>query len=217
MTEDLSANELPIGASQGADDDLVSLPAPPRRERNLAAGLMAVTALASAWMAFALRGEVRFALRSDAPVDAGELAKLAPLPEMAETFVAGTALLATTGAVRYERPLEHDTFRAAQVAGNARVWVEVRVSPGEEGPRYAPPTAFAGRLVPLAEAGLRHGRLASTVRETTGVEPARDAWLLVDGALPSASRWAIALAALCAAFAAWNVASLARALRAARD
>lgn len=217
MTDQPTAQDLPAGATAAADDELAALPAPPRRERNTAALLMAVTALASAWMVWALRGEVRYALRGSAPLEAGELATVVPDSSMAETFVRGTAMLATVGAVRYERPLEHDTFRAAQVAGNAKLWVEVRVSPGEEGPRYVPPTAFVGRLVPLAEAGLRHGGLGKTVLETTGVRPPPDAWLLVDGALPEASRWAIALAALCAGFAAWNLASLVRALRPARD
>ncbi len=44
-----------------------------------------------------------------------------------------------------------------------------------------------------------------------------DAWLLVDGSSPRASRWAVALAALFAGFALWNLAGVARVLARVRD
>ena len=44
-----------------------------------------------------------------------------------------------------------------------------------------------------------------------------DAWLLIDGSSPRASRWAIALAALFVAFAGWNLFGVARVLRPVKD
>ena len=44
-----------------------------------------------------------------------------------------------------------------------------------------------------------------------------DAWLLIDGGSPRASRWAVALALLFIGFAGWNLASVARVLGRVRD
>lgn len=213
-----SAPELPLSRPlDDADPELVALPAPPRRERTVSLVLMAITAVVAALMAWALRGEVAYALASSEPADLGSFTGVSPGPDLANAFVRGTALLGTTGAIRYERPLESDSFRLAPVAANPHVWVEMRVPEGNEGPRFVPPTTFVGRLVPLASAGLRHRGIAASIRALTGVEVPKDAWLLVDGAAPASSRWAIPLAALFAFFAAWNVAQLVRLARPVKD
>jgi hypothetical protein len=175
--------------------------------------VLAITALLSALLAASLGGEVRYALAPTEPTDLGELAALAPDASLADRLVRGTALLGTSGAIRFSRPLERDTFRLAPVAGTGRVWVELRVPEGAEGPRFVPPTSFVGRLVPMREAGLRHRGLGETVREATGQSPAPDAWLLVDGAVPASSRWAIALVALLGSVAVGSAISAARLLR----
>src|SRR6185503_9560364 len=90
--------------------------------------------------------------------------------------------------------------------------IEIRVPEGFEGPRFVPPTSFAGRLVPFARAGVRHTGLSRAVREQTDVTIPEDAWLLIDGGSPRASRWAVALLLLFVGFAAWNIASVARVL-----
>ena len=124
-----------------------------------------------------------------------------------------SGLLGTSGAIRYGRAAEGDSFRLAPVAGNPGLWVEIRVPEGFEGPRFVPPTAFAGRLVPFRKAGVRHVR-----PDQVGARPDRggvvpdDAWVLIDGSSPRASRWAVALTALFLGFAAWNVAGVARVL-----
>src|SRR5262249_41424154 len=97
------------------------------------------------------------------------------------------------------------------------LWIEIRVPEGFEGPRFVPPTAFAGRLVPLKRAGVRHSSLAAAVREQTDITIPDGAWLLIDGGSPRASPWAVALLALFVGFALWNLAGVARVLSRVRD
>ena len=203
--------------ASAAATQLHALPAPPKREPTATVVLMVLTAIAAAWIAFALRGEARYALSSGRPVDLGDLATLRPGDDLANRYVRGTGLLGTAGAIRYGRAAEGDSFRLAPVAGASNVWVEIRVPEGFEGPRFVPPTSFAGRLVPFRRAGVRHVGLAAAVKEQTGVVVPEDAWLLVDGSSPRASRWAVALIALFAGFAAWNLLGVARVLGRVRD
>lgn len=195
------------------DPELVALPAPPRRERSLAAALMITTALAASLMCWALRGEVSYAFARPVPVEVGDLSSFRPETLPASTYVEAKALLGTTGAIRYARPLEGDSYRLHPVAGNDRIWVEVRVPEGMEGPRFVPPTSFAGRLSPLKSSGIRHSGIAGSVSKQTDVEIRPDAWILSDGSSPRASRWSVALFALFAFFAGWNVFSTIRILR----
>jgi hypothetical protein len=199
--------------ASAADPELLALPAPPKRERTLTVALMAITAIGALAMAFALRGEAAYALRSGQPADVGELVGFAPGEDLANRYVRGGGLLGTKGAIKYGRAAESDSFRLAPIAGNSNVWVEIRVPEGFEGPRFVPPSSFAGRLVPLHSAGIRHLGLPDSVRDQTAERIPAGAWLLIDGASPRASRWALALAALFVGFAFWNVAGIARVLR----
>ena len=199
------------------DPDLIALPAPPKGERTTAVALMLITVVAATWMAVALLGEARYALSPGQPLEIGDLTPLRPTDDMANRYVRATGLLGTQGAIRYGRAAESDSFRLAPVAGNPRIWVEIRVPEGFEGPRYVPPSTFAGRLVPFAKAGLRHAGLSDSVREQSQESIPEGGWLLIDGGSPRASRWAVALAALFLGFAAWNAAGVARVLRRVRD
>jgi len=209
----------PIAAARQAarqeveDPELKALPAPPKRERSLAAALMLVTTVASLAMCWALRSEVSYALANNVPVNVSDLATLDLSTVKPGQYVEANGMLGTSGAIRYSRPLEGDSFRLQPVAGNSKVWVEIRVPEGFEGPRYVPPVSFAGRLVPLQSAGLRHAGIAKSVARETSVAIPADAWILVDGASPRASRWAVALFGLFAFFAMWNLANVVRILR----
>jgi len=207
-----------VGIPRDEDPELLALPAPRRRERGATLLVMGVTAIASVAMAMLLAGEARYALSSGQPAELGELAKLAPGAELANRYVRGNGLLATSGAVKYGRPAEGDSFRLAPIATNPKIWVEIRVPEGFEGPRFVPPSTFAGRLVPLRQAGIRHAGLGGSTAEA-GVSQAvpEDAWLLVDGDSPRASRWAVALVALLIGFAGWNLLGIARIVRRVRD
>jgi hypothetical protein len=199
------------------DPELLALPAPPKRERTITIVLMLVTAIAAASLAWSLRSEALYALSEGQPVELGDLSSRAPDASLANRYVQATGLLGSQGAIKYTRAAEGDSFRLAPLAGTSNVWVEIRVPEGFEGPRFIPPSSFAGRLVPLERAGLRHAKLAGGVKDRTGVEIPVGAWLLVDGSSPRASRWALLLSVLFGAFAAWNVASVGRILARVRD
>lgn len=207
---------LPL-AGEALDPELEALPQPRRPGRNLTLVAMALTAVVSLGMALTLRSEAAYALRGGQPEDVGDLTSTTPSAALNNRWVRAEALLGTTGAIRYSRPLDGDTFRLAPVAGNERIWVEIRVPSGLEGPHFVPPTSFVGRLVPLSRAGLRHTGLPSEVRAATGQGLDVDSWLLVDGESPRSLRWALGLVALFVGFAAFNIFGLYRLLRPVRD
>lgn len=207
----------PAVATTDPDPELLSLPAPPKGERTATVVLMLVTAIAAAWMAISLMGEARYAVTSGHPQEVGDLATIHPGEELTNRYVRASGLMGTTGAIRYGRAAEGDSFRLAPVAGNPKVWVELRVPEGFEGPRFVPPTSFAGRLVPFKSSGVRHVGLIKTVHDQTEVTVPEDAWLIIDGGSPRASRWAVALALLFLGFTAWNLASVVRILARVRD
>jgi hypothetical protein len=199
------------------DPELISLPAPPRRERTVAVVMMLLTAVAAVYMALLLSGEARYAITSGQPLEVGDLTSLRPTADMANRYVRASGLLGTSGAIRYGRAAEGDSFRLAPVAGNPGLWVEIRVPEGFEGPRFVPPTTFAGRLVPFKKVGIRHEGLVKSVHDQTQQAVPEDAWVLIDGSSPRASRWAVALAALFAGFVLWNLGGVARILARVRD
>ncbi len=212
-----SAPSPPLAPPDELDSELDALPAPRRRERLATALVMVAALVASLGLGASLLGEIRYALSPTAPVELGELAHASLTPQLSNRYVRGAGLLASQGAIRYERPMEGDSFRLAGIAGNARVWVEIRVPEGMEGPKFVPPTSFVGRLVPFSSAGLRHAGLDRNVAAASSVKIEPDAWLLIDGASPRASRWALALTALLAYFAVWNAIGLFRLARPPRE
>ena len=164
-------------------------------------------------MVIALSSEARYALSTSPPEDLGNLTHAKPTAQVANTWVRGEGLLGTTGAVRYGRPLESDTYRLAPVAGNRRIWVQIRVPAGMEGPHFVPPTSFVGRLVPADAAGLRHQGLRESIAEAGQEAMPEGAWLLIDGEAPATTRWALGVVALFISFAAFSLYGLARLLR----
>jgi len=178
---------------------------------------MALTGLAAALLAWSLRSEARYALTSGAPTSVGDFTKLTLDDTMKNRYVEGVALLGTEGAIRYGRAAESDTFRLAPVAGNPKLFVEIRVPEGFEGPRFIPPRSFAGRLVPFADSGLRHAGLSDTIVEKGSTTVPKDAWIIVDGSSPRASRWALMLVVLFGAFSLWNVIGVVRLLARVKD
>jgi hypothetical protein len=208
---------LDLPGDEQADPEFEDLPEPRRPGRRVTLVAMAVTLVVSLVMAYALRFEALYALLDGPPADQGNLALWEPTDSLANKWVRGEALLGTDGAIRYSRPLDRDTFRLAPVAGNDRIWVEIRVPAGNEGPHFVPPTSFVGRLIPMRAAGLRHGGLKSEVATAGGRELPTGAWLLVDGEAPSGVRWVLGLVALFVAFALFNLYGLYRLLRPIRD
>ena len=195
------------------DPELASLPEPPRTERRATLLLLATTALASVAMVTMLSRDAAYAFASSHVTDLGEL-RVAPAGALVPNeYARGAGMLGAAGSIRFERSFESDSFRVAPVAGRSDVWVELRVPSGVDSERYVPPTSFAGRLVRFDAAGPKHRGLASAVSELTGQPVPKEAWLLVDGEAPQTARWAVALAAMFAVFAAWNALAIARIVR----
>jgi hypothetical protein len=165
-------------------------------------------------MTAALAGDVKYALAGDVPELVGPLSTFAPESAMSNRFVRADGKLRIDAALRYRRPLESDSFQLVPVSGNDRLWVELRVPPLPEGAPSAPPVTFVGRLLPIKSIAFGFGGLRRSME--TGASIPADAWVLVDGATPVASHWTVALAAMLALFAAYNLVMIARILRPAR-
>ncbi|HTQ07241.1 MAG TPA: hypothetical protein VMI54_25465 [Polyangiaceae bacterium] len=194
--------------------DLAELPPPRRPWRRATLVTLAAGTLASISLAFAVVPDVLYSFRGGPPRDLGDLVSLKLEPSLAGSWVRGEGQLSATRAIRYARPLEHDTYRLASVDGNPKLWVQIRVPANEEGPRFVPPDSFVGRLLPMSELGIRQRGLPDAVGKSGVDAPANDAWLLVDGESPAALRWALGLLALLLAFATFNVVGLVRLTRA---
>lgn len=207
-----SSPEL-LGTSAASDHDLEALPAPRRPWRRATLGALALSAIGSLFLVYELRGEAVFALEAGPPVDLGELSQFHASPPNANTWVHGTGALRPDGAVHYARPLEHDTYRLAQIEGNEKLWVQIGVpdDPSDpDGAHFVPPTSFVGRLIPVSRAGIRHGMVRAAVGDAWQGTVPDDAWLLVDGEAPTTTRWALGLCGLFLGFAAFNLFGLAK-------
>ncbi len=211
--------ELPLAPAPDrvSDPEFEAFPEPRRPGKRLTLIALSVTAVVALLLALSLRGEALYSLASGPPEDVGNLARFQPDPSQSNRWIRGEGSLGTRGAIRYSRPLEDDTYRLAPVAGNPKLWVEVRVPAGLEGPHFVPPASFVGRLVPVSRAGLRHSSLPDSVADVGEASLPGTAWLLIDGETPTSTRWALGLLALFAAFTAFNVWGLIRLLRPIRD
>jgi hypothetical protein len=190
------------------DPELLQLPDPPRKERRATLALLAVTAAAALAMVVALRRDAAYAFAPQSSTDLGDLRVASAQTFAPNRYVEGHGMLAAAGALRYERPFESDSYRIAPVAGQPKVWVEVRVPAGEENARYVPKTAFSGRMIPFRDVGPRHRGLRTAIADETGQGVPEDAWLVIDDQPPSSSRWAVTLVALFGIFALWNLGAM---------
>jgi len=196
-----------------SDRELIELPAPRRPWRRATLVTLSLAALGSILLGFAVLPDVAYSLRGGEPRDLGDLSAARVPSELSGAWVHGAGQLSVTNAIRYQRPLEHDSYRLASVEGNPKLWVQIRVPAGAEDPRFVPPDSFVGRLLPVGQLGLRQRGLREAVAEAGLPLPGDDAWLLLDGESPAAVRWALGLFALLLAFAAFNVIGLIRLAR----
>lgn len=203
----------PTQTEEQVDPELLDLPDPPKRERSLIVGMLLFTAFASLAMIFALRRDAAYAFSVRDASEIGELGTASPDVLAENRYVHGTAMLGAAHAIRYERPLQSGSYRLMPVAGRPNVWAEVRVPAGAENVRWVPPSAVSGRLVRFDSAGPRHRGLADAVKDATGHDVPKDAWLLVDGDAPTDARYAVLLCMMFAGFAAWNLMVTAKLLR----
>src|SRR5262249_32159302 len=95
--------------------DLAGLPAPRRPWRRVTLVTLALGALVSLALAFAVLPDVVYSLHGGSPRDLGDLVSARLDPGLADVWVHGEGQLSVTRAIRYARPLEHDTYRLASV------------------------------------------------------------------------------------------------------
>jgi len=212
--------ENPVLASDPApppEADLAELPAPRRPFRRLTFAVMSLTGLASLLLLLGLRGELSYALRSGRPTDLGELSRAKLETLKPNTWIRGGGELSSTDVIGYQRPLDADSYRLARIEGTENVWVELRVPEGADGARFIAPSSFVGRLFPVSSAGVRYGALPEAVAEAGKPPLPSDAWLLIDGEAPAGTRWALGLAVLLVAFAAFNLLGVMRLAQRVRD
>lgn len=209
----LSGDHQLLDAEQEVDQELLDLPNPPKQGRTATVGLLVFTAVSALAMVLALRRDAAYAFTPEQARDLGDLTTTPADAFVENQYVEAKAMLGAARAIRYERPLVSDSFRLMPVAGREDVWVEVRVPPRGENIRWVPPSEVTGRLVRFEAAGPRHRGLADAVKDTTGHDVPKNAWLLVDRAAPSDARWAVILVAMFACFAAWNAFAVSRLLR----
>ncbi len=210
------------GSATGVEDtdpEIVRLPNPPRRERVFTLAVLFAGAIAGLSLLCALRPDVAYTLESNVPAEIGDLQLAASrvLAGSENKFVRGSALLGIADGVRYERPFRDETFRALPVIGRSEggvgLWVEVRVRPGEENGRFAPPRTFAGRLIRFDSAGLRHRGLKEAIEAATRTRVPPGSFLLLDGEDPAGGRWALLLASMFFGLAVANGLVIARIVR----
>lgn len=185
------------------DPELEALPEPRRPWRRTTLATMAVTSVLSAAAACALVPTARFSLQKGPPRELGSLTHVQLGQNLENAWAHGEAELGERS-VEYQRPLDSDRFRLAEVMDNPHLWVELRIPSGIEPEHYVPPNSFVGRVVPFASAGIRHAALAEAIESGLGRPPPVDAWLFIDGEAPATTRWSGGLIVLFAAFAAFN-------------
>jgi hypothetical protein len=199
--------------AQESDRELAELPAPRRPWRRATLTSLALGCLGSVLLAWAVVPDVSYSLSGGQPRELGELAGKQFGSDHRDTWVHGAGELSVANAIKYQRPLERDSYRLASVEGNPKLWVQIRVPAGEEDPRFVPPDSFVGRLLPVSELGIRQRGLREAVAEAGLVPPGDDAWLLLDGESPAALHWALGLFGLLLAFAGFNAVGLFRLTR----
>lgn len=200
-------------ASLGTDLELAALPEPRRPWRRATLAAMALVSALSLGLAVNLVPEVVYALNPSPPLELHDLERFRPQAEHHNRLVHGEGTLSADRALRYARPLEPDSYRLAEVVGNPKLWVEVRVPAGQEGPHFVPPTSFVGRLVRARDASLRQEALGEALQHTGFGPVDDDTWILIDGEAPQSIRWVFGLLALLLAFAVFNVVGILRLAR----
>lgn len=147
--------------------------------------IRAVTILASALLAFALRHDLRYAFASHSPTELSVDATPAQLDAASHGLVSMHGVPGGVGAVDYRRPASSGLYRLAPLVERPDVFVELRLPDGLDPTRFVPPTSLRGRLVPLDEGGVRFANARGILERATGKSAPAKAWLLEQGAEPS--------------------------------
>jgi hypothetical protein len=195
------------------DRDLALLPEPRRPWRRATFAAMALAAGCALLLAVNLVPEVVFTLGDQKPVELGEIGQVKLGPQHHNRWVHAQGTLSIDHAIRFQRPLERDSYRLAQAEDNPNLWVQVRVPAGEEGPHFVPPTSFVGRLLSVSDLSVRQQGLPEAVAEVGLGQLPANAWILIDSEGPKTMRWVLGVVLLLLVFAFFNVHGILRLAR----
>lgn len=180
------------GAPDGdaVDPELLALPAPPRGRRMVALVSMALVAVAALAFALSLRHDIAYFFSDGETIALGDVQALDPARLAPNTTVRieGTPMISR--AARYRRVLTGERRVVFPLAGQRTVYVETEDTPAALGH-----ATFTGRLVTFSQLGGRMDAVERYLDAGLGLPVSGDSFLVVSGASPSGSAWAV-LAAL---------------------
>ena len=114
-----------------------------------------------------------------------------------------------SGTVHYQRLLGAETYAIFPLAGQRAIFVSVPSESRDDEARLAR-REWSGRLVTFSQLGGRLAGVRSYLREQLGMPVTGDSFVLLADEPPASYGWALALAALCLAFVAVNLALVVR-------
>lgn len=158
------------------------------RDRNASRALAVVrtvSIVAAAFLAFALRHDLRYALAPSSPTELSARATTAELDAATHHYVSIKGIPGGVGAVDYRRPVQGGLYRLAPLVDRPDVYAELRLPDGSDPGRFVPPTSVEGRLVPLDSGGVRFGDARVLLERATGRPVPAPAYLIEVGARPS--------------------------------
>jgi hypothetical protein len=210
-----SSPEQAVALEAGAVLDLPAFPelseldAPPQASRVVALAAMALTVVAAVGTLVSIRGELAYFTAPDEVIELGDATRLDPTLLVPNSFVriAGTPTLAHQ--VEYKRGATGAAFVVFPLAGQRTVFVELPAAEAHDSGRLAR-GEFEGRLVTFGELGARYGEVSRYLASNMELPVTGETFLLRADEAPRDASWALAVAALCLALIAFNVAFLAR-------
>jgi hypothetical protein len=191
------------GPNLDPDEELLALPAPPRRERLMAMTLMAAVVGLALGLGASLRADVSYFLTSGLPVDLGKAPALDPSGWQSNLHarVRGTPMLSRM--VRYHGALGGNGYVVFPLAGQRNLLVQVPAEGLDDA--GALPTEFAGRLLRVGDLGGRYASVAGFLRERMELPLSADTYLLMAEEPPGSYLWACLLLGLCLGVVALNI------------
>lgn len=163
-----------------------ALPPPPRTRRRLALGSLLLISALSLTLAGLLASQARFALIDGPPKSLGELAE-AKLGQESENWIQGAGHVAKDALV-FQRRGRKGTFRLARLKGREDFWLVLHAPVAAHGEEYVPPRHFSGRLVQIANAGLKDGSIVELVKKEAEKRQLPASFLLLEGESPRSQR-----------------------------
>jgi hypothetical protein len=209
--------------SDGPDEELAALPAPPRR-RSRNPWFMGIVVVLSILILWWFRFEVTYFFSSSEPENLGSAVELDPAELPSNAYVSVEAWPNPTRAVKFQRRFREAVYRVVPAVGQKKLFLQTERVPegdGEEGEKPSSDVSqlegrYTGRLISfgdlestfLTRSGYKSVRLF--FREKLFVEITDDCYLLVDGATPCSFWGYLLLALVVAGFGAANAVLLAR-------